>query len=233
MSPQKRNNRKKIRKIEHLPLIEHRYYIFCEGEQTEPLYFHGLKEAIEENPIYKNTIIIQVEGVGAETLKVLEAAEDKVRELKIENAQVWCVYDKDSFPSDRFNRVSERVANLNHHQSSVEYRVAWSNQCIEYWFMLHFDYYDSDNDRKYYRAFLHKQFKKLGWQKYEKNNAELFKILTFQGNPKQAINWAKERINLCIGYTDSLSVPATKVHELVEELANYLPDEIRVRYINE
>ena len=230
MSPQKRVNRKKARKIEHLPLIEFRFYIFCEGIQTEPLYFKGLKKAIEKNPIYKNIVSIEVEGVGAETLKVLEAAEEKVRNLKIMNAQIWCVYDKDSFPPERFNNVSERVKVLNQNQADVVYRVGWSNQCIEYWFILHFDYYDSDNDRKYYRKYLHKKFREIGWNKYEKNNEELFELLSRHGNPQQAINLAKLRLSECKGCTDSQSVPATKVHELVEELAVYLPDDIRNRY---
>lgn len=46
---------KKKRRQEHLPERKN-YYIFCEGEQTEPQYFSGFKRLIEENPIYKNTI---------------------------------------------------------------------------------------------------------------------------------------------------------------------------------
>ena len=118
-------------------------------------------------------------------------------------------------------------------QSNVEYHVGWSNQCVEYWFILHFDYYDADNDRKYYRKYLHSKFKELGWNRYEKNNSELFDILSYKGNPRQAINWAKQRLASCSGLTDSQSVPATRIHELVEELAIYLPDDLRARYMRE
>ena len=38
------------------------------------------------------------------------------------------------------------------------------------------------------------------------------------------------RCNDCTGKTDAKSVPATKVHLLVEELARYLPDDIKRRY---
>jgi len=230
MSPRKKN-RKKTRRIEHLPVIEHKYYIFCEGMKTEPLYFEGIKKAIEQNPIYRNMVIINIEGVGAETIKVIEAAEAKVKSLGVKNAHIWCVYDKDSSPPERFNKVSEKARALNHSQNDVVYHAGWSNQCIEYWFILHFDYYDSDNDRKYYRKYLHKKFKDLGWNRYEKNNEELFILLSLHGNPNQAIEWAKQRLNILTGLTDSQSVPATKVHELVEELAIFFPDDLRSKYI--
>jgi len=35
---------KKKRRMEYLEKREYRYYIFCEGEQTEPLYFEGFKQ---------------------------------------------------------------------------------------------------------------------------------------------------------------------------------------------
>lgn len=127
--------------------------------------------------------------------------------------------------------MSKKAETLNLQQNEVVYHVAWSNQCIEYWFILHFAYYDSDNDRKYYRQFLHNKFKELGWTRYEKNNSELFEIMTKKGNPKQAIKWAQKRINECDGLTDTDSAPATKVYLLVQELAKYLPEEIKNKYI--
>lgn len=226
----KPQNRKRQRSVNTRIEGKH-FYIFCEGEKTEPKYFRGFERAIESNAVYKNLVHIRVEGVGAETIRVINTAEEYVNSNQIKNAHIWCVYDKDSFPKQDFNAVSERAKVLNSQQTSVEYHVAWSNQCIEYWFLLHFAYYVSDNDRAYYRTFLHREFKKLGWSKYEKNNDELFEIMTEKGNPKQAIRWAKQRIQECSGLTDTASAPATKVHLLVEELAQYLPEDIRVKYI--
>ena len=51
------------------------YYIFCEGLQTEPLYFQGFKRLIEENPIYREMVLIEIEPCGAETLRVIHQAE--------------------------------------------------------------------------------------------------------------------------------------------------------------
>jgi len=35
----------------------------------------------------------------------------------------------------------------------------------------------------------------------------------------------------CCGKSDTASAPATKVYELVEELAKYLPEDIKKRYL--
>ena len=141
------------------------------------------------------------------------------------------MYDKDSFPAHDFNAVPAYASTLNQRQSKVRYHVAWSNQCIEYWFILHFDWYTSNNDRKKYRAYLHKKFATFGYQRYEKDNAQLFDVLTEYGDPKQAIQRAKQRLSECTGRTDSDSVPATKVHLLVSELAKYLPDDLKSKYL--
>ena len=47
---------KKQRRQEHLELKKYRYYIFCEGQQTEPQYFSGFKKMIEDNPIYRDMV---------------------------------------------------------------------------------------------------------------------------------------------------------------------------------
>lgn len=223
-------DRKKKRQTDHLdPGV--RIYIFCEGEQTEPLYFKGFENAIKSNPIYKNLVHIHIEGVGAETLRVIHHAEEYVRKNNIKDAHIWCVYDKDSFPTQDFNAVSQRAETLNSQQNKVTYHCAWSNQCIEYWFILNFANYAADNDRKDYRKFLHKKFKDLGWNRYEKNNDELFDIMTNKGDPKKAIMYAQRQLDEFKGKTDTQSVPATKVHLLVQELAKFLPSDIKSKYI--
>ncbi|WP_081777761.1 RloB family protein [Butyrivibrio sp. LB2008] len=138
---------KRKRRTEYLEQKEFRYYIFCEGQQTEPQYFNGFKKYIESNPIYKDMVLIEIEPCGAETMRVIGQAEDYVRKNKIAKGQIWCVYDKDSFPAERFNGVIERAEVLNAQNKDVQYHAAWSNECIEFWFLLHFSYYTSNNHR--------------------------------------------------------------------------------------
>ena len=106
-------NWRKKRRQEHLEMKEYRYYIFCEGEQTEPRYFSGFKKLIEDNPIYRDMVLIQIEPCGAETMRVIGQAERYVKENQITKGQIWCVYDKDSFPAQNFNGVVSRAESLN------------------------------------------------------------------------------------------------------------------------
>ena len=174
---QKKENWKKKRKQEYLEKKEFRYYIFCEGQATEPKYFQGFKRYIEDNPIYRDMVLIEIEGCQAETMRVIGRAEEYVRDNKIAKGEIWCVYDKDSFPSSDVNGVVQRTQVLNQKNPNIQYHAAWSNECIEFWFMLHFAYYTSNNHRSEYVKFLNEKFQELGIGKYEKNMNNIFEIL--------------------------------------------------------
>ncbi len=206
---------------------KYRYYIFCEGQQTEPQYFAGFKRLIEENPIYKGMVLIEIEPCQAETMRVISKAEEYVRKNKIEKGQIWCVYDKDSFPAEHFNGVEERANSLNKDKLDLQYHVAWSNECIEFWFLLHFAYYTSNNHRTEYISFLNDKFKKLGIGKYQKNMKDIFEILMEYGDYRLAIRYARKIMKEGEGKTPAEIAPGTKVYELVEELLKYLPEEER------
>ncbi len=218
---------KKKRRTEYLEQKEFRYYIFCEGQQTEPQYFNGFKKYIESNPIYKDMVLIEIEPCGAETMRVIGQAEDYVRRNEITKGQIWCVYDKDSFPAERFNGVFERAGVLNTQNQDVQYHVAWSNECIEFWFLLHFSNYISNNHRTEYIKFLNNKFSELKIGKYAKNMENIFDILLEHGNPRLAIRYAKRIINEHQEMTPTMIAPGTKVYELVEELVKYLPEDIK------
>ena len=55
----------------------------------------------------------------------------------------------------------------------------------------------------------------------------IFETLMNGGSPKLAIRYAKRIIKNGEGKTPAEIAPGTKVYELVEELAKYLPEEIR------
>ena len=215
----------KKRRQEYLEVKKYRYYIFCEGQQTEPQYFAGFKRLIEENPIYKGMVLIEIEPCQAETMRVISKAEEYVRKNKIEKGKIWCVYDKDSFPAEHFNGVEERANSLNKDKLDLQYHVAWSNECIEFWFLLHFAYYTSNNHRTEYISFLNDKFKKLGIGKYQKNMKDIFEILMEYGDYRLAIRYARKIMKEGEGKTPTEIAPGTKVYELVEELLKYLPEE--------
>ena len=74
--------------------------------------------------------------------------------------------------------------------------------------------------------FSNDKLRELRIEKYQKNMKEIFNILMKKGNPKLAIRYAKRIIVGNRGKTPSEIAPGTKVHELVEELIKYLPENI-------
>lgn len=221
---------KKKRRQEHLPERKN-YYIFCEGEQTEPQYFSGFKRLIEENPIYKNAIQIQIEPCAAETMRVIGRAERYAEQNHLPQGQIWCVYDKDSFPASDFNGVAILASQLNQRNPNLQYHAAWSNECIEFWFILHFAYYTSNNHRKDYITFLNRKFQELGFGRYQKNMRNLFDILMDYGNPKNAIRYATRIMEDHSGQMPDDIAPGTRVYELVQELAQYLPETQKSKFL--
>lgn len=222
---------RKKRRQDYLEQKIYRYYIFCEGTQTEPSYFEGFKKLIEDNPIYREMVLLEIEPCGAETLRVVNRAEKYIAEHNISKGQIWCVYDKDSFPAEHFNGAQKRIDTLNSKvKEEIQFHAAWSNECIEFWFLLHFCYYTSNNSRSEYINTLNEQYVKRGLKKYKKNDPETFSILMKYGEPQKAIRYAKRIIEENKEATPSEIAPGTKMYELVEELAKYLPEDAKARF---
>lgn len=55
--------------------------------------------------------------------------------------------------------------------------------------------------------------------------SDIFTVLMKYGNLNLAIRYAKRIINDGVGKTPTEIAPGTKVYELVEELAKYLPEQ--------
>jgi len=118
-----RGGRGFTRKVDTRP-AQKVFLIVCEGAKTEPNYFRGFKVAGN---------VLDVRGVGDNTLSLVEQAA-KFKE-RGEYDQTWCVFDRDSFPADRFNRALDLARRLG-------MRVAYSNEAFELWYLLHFAYHD-------------------------------------------------------------------------------------------
>lgn len=160
-------------------------------------------------------------GVGRNTKDLVKYALRKSRFAKNPYGSVWCVFDKDSFSNEQFNTAIMQCEDNG-------MKAAWSNESIELWFLLHFDYLDAGIDRKEYVAKLNHYFKKLSINdgKYEKNLDAIYRILVKYGNLPQAIRNA-EKLEKVYKDTDTPSErkPSTKVYVLVEELFEYLDDQ--------
>lgn len=176
--------------------------IVCEGKKTEPSYF---KSFPEKPDVFDS---LDVEGIGNNTIFVVKKAiELRDKALKEGNPYIeaWAVFDKDDFSQKDFEfAINTAIKNKIH--------VAYSIECFELWYLLHFNYYDTAMKRSDY-------FDKLSIllkQKYEKNNENMYSLL-------------KTRIDTAIKNASKLHVrqmilplkeqnPITLVYELVQKL---------------
>ncbi len=193
-----------------------RHLILCEGEQTEPNYFDGMANKI--NSKHRGRVSIEVQDTGEGRLKLLETAQEVVKKY-VDISHVWLVFDKDDFPKDEFDNTVHKVKTLNK-KSKIKYHVLWSNQCIEFWFLLHFIDLKTDIDRKEYINKLNIEFKKhkiVG--KYAKNDTQILdKLLPYY---KIAIDRADKIITENKGKAPSQIKPGTNVYEILLMLGKY------------
>jgi hypothetical protein len=137
---------------------------------------------------------------------------DKMMERKEFYSQVWCVFDRDSFPLKNYV-VAFELAQAN------TIKLAWTNGAFELWYLLHFDYIDSAISRKDYAKKLSQRglkYKKADHRFYEKikdkQDAAIKNAKKLERYWNEASRKFPEREN-----------PSTNVHKLVEFL-NELAD---------
>ncbi|WP_421826147.1 RloB family protein [Larkinella sp.] len=191
------------------------YLIVCEGTKTEPNYFEGLKKNLPLGVV--DTIDLEIEGTGHNTLTVIEDAQRaRVRLERFGRTfdEVWAVFDRDSFPDQNFNNAIFKG-------QAVGIQCAWTNEAFELWYLLHFQFFQHGMSRDHYKTLLERELSaKMGSAYfYQKNSAELFLLLQQHGDLKQAIARAKRLEAEFADRTDYANHnPCTKVHELIEKL---------------
>lgn len=183
-----------------------RFLIVCEGIRTEPNYFRKF-------PVPRDVKEIDIRGVGDNTIRLVEEAKRIRGKEKYKYDQVWCVFDRDSFPLEHFNNaiaLAEREG----------IKVAYSNEAFELWYLLHFDYYDTAIPRADYIKILDKKFDELAGRKYKKNDSDIYALLE-----KKQVTAIKNAKKLLAEYNPIRPVhdnPSTTVHLLVEELNRFI-----------
>lgn len=180
------------------------FLIVCEGTKTEPNYFRSFEVLSAK---------VEIRGTGRNTLSLVHYAERILDERDEEFDEVWLVFDKDSFSSVSFNNAVFFCQA--HHDEG--FRVAYSNEAFELWYLLHFELITKPISRFNYNAMLSKRMKTY----YKKNLPNMYQQLL----PRQplAIENAKllyeKRSN-----SPAKDNPSTTVFQLVEELNRHLRD---------
>lgn len=194
------------------------YLIVMEGERTEPGYFEGIKRYID-NKYTKGQIsirpVINCEGKGCGTGKLLKEAEKCVSRGNKEYQHVWLVFDYDNFRDfdDTIRKATKKG-----------YRVAWSNMCFELWLCLHRNYYNTKASANDWSSRLD-AITGMNHAHKTEEAIKLFPMLSANGGLQKAVKNARK---LDQAYNDhippSQQNPCTKVYELILELKPYLAE---------
>ena len=192
-----------------------RIYILCNGELAEPQYFQDFKDHLRAHNIlikYKKEFLRKAPWDFIEmAIKFKGEEASNYKFVQEDGDQVWCVFDVDNYWDENENKFRKalKLANDN------GIRIAWSNECFEFWLLCHFVFIDSDIPRKDYDKKLQKYFKDKGLGEYRKNMKGLFNpLLQFQDI---AVQHAKKLYKKGSVQAN----PSTAVHLLAEELLRY------------
>ncbi len=200
--------------------------VICEGIKTEVHYIQGFINLINAKYSqinYKYSHLfpnegIKVFGTGRNTESLLRYTRDYA--IKPENkhyTRIWLIYDKDDFPNDNFDNTQFSINDYN--DQDRQFFAAWSNECLELWFVLYFQDLKANVSREQYQTILKKYFD------YDKTLENLFDILEEKGDINQAILRAKKLYEENKHKNSpSQMAPVTRVYELVEELREYLAE---------
>lgn len=199
----KEYNPNKVARRKRRPII----YIICEGKETEINYFKHFRT---RNCIVDIVPISSKHKAAEHLVKHAKSLISQFDYFPKDGDQLWCVFDCD-------DNTDAELRNAVAYADKQGYKIAYSNPCFEYWYLLHFTKYNSYlNGADEVIRQLQSKDKMI---KYEKNLDVFADLFPYQS---KAIERAKARIDVL--HKDNVIVisrnsnPVTTVHELVEFL---------------
>jgi hypothetical protein len=124
MGRKKRNANRKKKQSRRTAFREpkERFLIFCEGKNTEPEYFKAFK-----------LVTASVKTIHVNQGDALSIVKEAIIQKRFspEYDQYWLVFDKDESTNERFNSAIKQAEDKG-------FKIAYSNQAFEYWYLLHF-----------------------------------------------------------------------------------------------
>ncbi len=184
-----------------------RVLILCEDEKSARLYFEGFK-------LDRRRVEIFAIGTGMNTDSLVQNAIDRKEEAIRRGepfSEIWCVFDRDSFPAQNFNRAFQLA-------DSHRIFVAWANEAFEIWYLLHFHYHDTGMSRGVYDGRLSALLK----CKYDKGDdliyarLETHQPVAIRHARRLEKHWAEMG-----GCKPECANPSTNIHKLVEFLNEF------------
>ena len=195
-----------------------RFLIICEGENTEPYYFKSFPVLTAE---------VEAFGIGRSKTSLVEQAIDCVsQETHDPEREVWIVFDMDFDPAKDAASQRQDFNNAIRLAEENGFRVAYSNDAFELWFVLHYQLLEAALTRvEYYQRI--SQHWKMSYERDGKGVQfcrEVYQRLLEDQNADQvaAIRHAQRLHQQFAGIQPANQNPCTTVYQLVAELNKHL-----------
>lgn len=183
-------------------LERRRVLIVCEDSKSSRYYFEAF-------PVDKKRAVVEAVGTGMNTDSLVEHAlrrRDQAGARGQPYNEVWCVFDRDSFPLETYDRAFQLA-----HSQGI--RVAWANEAFELWYLLHFNYHDTGIARHEYKAKLKPYFQ------YDKTDQAIYdKVKEKQATALKFARKLEKHWNEMGEAHPERQNPSTSIHKLVEFL---------------
>lgn len=185
------------------------FHIYCEGENTEPEYFKSFPTGTE---IKEKAI-----GLGKSRTNLIEEVIilEKKRK-KNPDREIWCIFDKDMTLTGNNDADYNNAIKL---ALSKGYKIGYSNDAFELWFLLHYiDYGSPTAGRKEYYKILSK-YMDIDYTDVGKSQRESRQMYNNLLNKQEtALKRAEALFSRQESLPYSLQKPCTTVFQLVKEL---------------
>jgi hypothetical protein len=180
--------------------VKQRFLIVCEGKKTEPYYFKSFRVP---------KAVVAIEGAAGDPTRLVNSAYKLANEDEYD--QVWCVFDRDegAWTAQNFNNALQNA-------KTYEFHVAYSNECFELWYILHFEFLNTGLPRSDYED----KLSELLGVKYRKNDPTIYQQLL--AKQQIAIKYARKLLESYSSIDPERNNPSTTVHLLVEALNKFL-----------
>jgi len=195
-----------------------RFLIICEGENTEPCYFRAFPVATAEVETY---------GMGRSKTSLVTYVMELVRMEKYDpEREIWIVFDMDV---DFMAESSLQKEDFNQAVTLAEkqgFKVAYSNDAFELWFVLHYQLIEQALTRMEYYKLISNHWS-ISYERMGKNMRfcrDIYDRLEHDGKASQqnAIRHAERLFEAHAHLPPSSKNPCTTVFVLVNELNKYL-----------
>ncbi|MDP6356938.1 MAG: RloB family protein [Planctomycetota bacterium] len=187
------------------------HVLACEGAQTEPEYFKGLRARLY-NPKLHVEVLEREDPSQSSPGAVIQMLDEFRRDYSIRAGdQLWLVIDKDRWTNASLSQVAQEC-------EQKGYSLVLSNPCFELWLLLHFEDVASTISERRDVLMNSQNVKREVGQLVAAGDTSLEYIDHFFPHTNEAIAWARSlEVNSTERWPSNLG---TRVYRLVTALLN-------------